>query len=159
MKITSYLRLIIYFTLVGIVVLGSKFFLINITPSLPRGIYIMSSPKNIKRGDLVVFEVPEKIKNNKYVPSMCKVMLKEVGALSNDKVEVKNKILYINNKKYGKIFEKDLSGEKLEQIEKLQPTTEEFLPLAPRWNSWDGRYWGTIELKNIRKKATLLIRF
>ena len=46
----------------GLLILGSNFFTINLTPSLPRGIYFMRSYKTLNKGDIVLFEVPEQAK-------------------------------------------------------------------------------------------------
>lgn len=138
---------------------GKKFILFNVTPSLPRGIYLLLPARDIKRGDTVVFDVPLKLKECEYIPRYTKLLLKNVGALSNDKVQIKNNSLYINDINYGKIYMKDGQGVILPQLKEneLQPKENEFLPLAPHQNSFDGRYYGVISLKKIKNKAKLLI--
>lgn len=145
----------------GLLILGSNFFTINLTPSLPRGIYFMRNYKTLNKGDIVLFEVPEQAKVKNYIPRFCKAMLKEIGALENDKVEIKEDSLYINGSLYGKIQKADSEGYKFPEltVEELQPQKGEFLPLAPHEKSWDGRYWGTLPLNIIEKKAKLVYPF
>ncbi|MCF0171887.1 MAG: S26 family signal peptidase [Fusobacterium varium] len=142
-----------------LILLGSKFFIINVTPSLPRGIYLLLPAKDIKKGDLVIFDIPKEIKDCGYIPSYTKVLLKQVGALETDKVEVKDSILYISKQEYGKIYKQDNLGRNLPVVSanNLQPKRDYFLPLAPHINSFDGRYYGTIKLDKIKNKAKLIL--
>ena len=152
-------RLIIGLSFLLILFAGSKFILFNLTPSLPRGIYLLLPAKDIQRGDIVVFDVPLKLKECEYIPKYTKLLLKNVGALANDKVQIKDNFLYINNTKYGKIYTKDGQGVRLPKLSEneLQPKENEFLPLASHQNSFDGRYYGTIKLSEVKNKAKLII--
>ena len=160
MKINK-VRLSIVLAILLVLYLGSKFFIINVTPSLARGIYLLLPAKDIKRGDIVVFNIPEKLKNCEYIPNYTKLLLKQVGALEDDVVLKKDNILYINNKKYGKIYKKDNLGIDLPQIQdkELQPNKDEFLPLATHINSFDGRYYGVIPINQIKNKAKIIFNF
>ena len=48
-------------------------YVINVTPSLPRGIYRLEKPENLKQGDIVLFDIDEDIKEmmagRKYIPN------------------------------------------------------------------------------------------
>lgn len=144
-----------------ILMLGSKFFIFNITESLPKGIYLIIPSNDIQKGDIVAFDIPEKLKDCKYIPKLSNMLLKEVGALENDKVSIVNESLYINGKKYGKIFKNDSLGNIFPELSEsdLQPLKGYFLPLATVSNSYDGRYYGTVEINKIKHKAKLFIEF
>lgn len=148
--------------LVGLllILVGSRFLIFNVTPSLPRGMYLLLPAKDIQRGDLVIFDIPEHLKECQYIPKFTDILLKEVGAIENDKVEIREESIYINEKKYGNIYKQDSLGEKLPQLsqKQLQPLKGDFLPLAPALNSYDGRYYGTVKITEIKNKAKLIIK-
>lgn len=153
-------RLAIGIIFLSILFSGKNFILFNVTPSLPRGVYLLLPAKNIKRGDTVVFDVPEELRKYEYIPKYTKLLLKNVGALANDKVSIKDDMLYINDSSYGKIYVKDGQGTILPKLNEneLQPKNNEFLPLAPHQNSFDGRYYGTIKLDKVKNKAKLILQ-
>ncbi|MEG2609403.1 MAG: S26 family signal peptidase [Bacilli bacterium] len=155
-------KLILFICLLfGLIALGSKFFFFNLTESLPKGIYLIVPGKDIKKGDIVAFNIPGKLKDCKYIPITANMLLKEVGALENDKVSIINESLYINEKKYGKIYKSDSLGNVFPKLleSDLQPLKGYFLPLATVSNSYDGRYYGTIKIDTIKHKAKLFIKF
>lgn len=110
---------LIFSLLLGIsVVLGAYWcrgrYVINISASLPMGIYKLyeTKDKKIDKGDIVMFLFPEEaekyIRERKYLPDNVNTLLKHVVAVEGDKVETKNKTLYINDQEFwlGKIREK-----------------------------------------------------
>lgn len=114
---------LIFSLLLGIsVVLGAYWcrgrYVINISASLPMGIYKLyeTKDKKIDKGDIVMFLFPEEaekyIRERKYLPDNVNTLLKHVVAVEGDKVETKNKTLYINDQEFwlGKIREKRQQG-------------------------------------------------
>lgn len=128
---------------------------INRTKSLPLGIYMYLKPDNIKKGDIVVFDVPDKWKTLtmfKNVRNIKVRFLKKIAADSKDKIEIKDNHLYVNNEDY---------GEYVREIEKadLKISEEGFWVLSKEKNSLDSRYFGEIKKDQIEKKATLIYEF
>lgn len=84
----------------------SKNYAFNVTPSVPLGIYKIYGIKKgetLKKGDLVIYEIPSELQKltslrNTDIPS-----LKPVAAIYGDKIEIKDNRIYVNNEDYGKI--------------------------------------------------------
>lgn len=137
-------------------------YVINVTPSLPRGIYKLEKPKNLKIGDIVLFDIEKDIKkimaDRGYIPNQNIKLLKTIGAFEYSNIEVKNNILYIDNQNYGKILEYDLEGRKLNKID-IKVEKGYFLALTKKNLSYDSRYFGQVRLEKIQKKAKLVYKF
>lgn len=154
----------------GIILLGSsffstKYFTVNLTDSIPKGIYLLKEPENLKKGDYIVFQIPENalsyIHGRKYLPKIATNLIKTVGALPGDRIEIIADKLMINGSPYGKINKFDSKGLKLPILksEDLVLKQEEILPLAEKDKSFDGRYFGKIRIENISFKAKPLFLF
>jgi signal peptidase I len=142
---------------------GYKLFSSSMHPTLQKGEYIMTNLKHysshaLKRGDLVVFEFPED-------PS--KDHLKRVVALEGEKLEIKNRQVFINNTPLQEDFNaytlsrigsptkdsisKDVSKENHGPV--MVPWGTCFILGDNRDNSYDSRHWGFLPIKNIKGKA------
>lgn len=141
-------------------------FTINLSPSVPCGIYFVV-PKifqaDYKKGDVVLFEVPAKIKQfmtqRKYIDKNT-YLLKQMQALEGDTYYVDDKAIYINNKYVGNISTKDSLGRKINpQYGKHYIDKGYFLPMGSDEKSYDGRYFGEVPIKNIKNKVIPLIIF
>lgn len=148
---------------------------IVITESLPLGIYKLYSIKDtIKIGDIVQFKPDEDtakfIKNRGYLPEIADTLVKEVAAdySNRDKIKLvydtnlKLNLLYVGEKNYGPIFLKDSKGRDITfvSLEDLKPkNSDEFLLLSSHYKSYDSRYFGLINRKQILKKAKIKIKF
>ncbi|WP_339062034.1 S26 family signal peptidase [Fusobacterium animalis] len=148
---------------------------IVITESLPLGIYKLYAIKDtIKIGDIVQFK-PDKdtvkfIKNRGYLPEIADTLVKEVAADYSNRDEIKLvydtnlklNLLYVGEKNYGPIFFKDSKGRDITfvSLEDLKPkNSDEFLLLSSHYKSYDSRYFGLINRKQILKKAKIKIKF
>lgn len=105
--------------------------------------------RNPKRGDLIAFKFPED-------PN--KDFVKRVVAVNGDVVEVKNKILFVNNikKKEAYVIHRDmklLSRDKSPR-DNMGPITVPantfFVMGDNRDNSYDSRFWGCVEASKIK---------
>ena len=148
---------------------------IVITESLPLGIYKLYAIKDtIKIGDIVQFKPDEDtvkfIKNRGYLPEIANTLVKEVAADYSNRDEIKLvydtnlklNLLYVGEKNYGPIFLKDSKGRDITfvSLEDLKPkNSDEFLLLSSHYKSYDSRYFGLINRKQILKKAKIKIKF
>ena len=148
---------------------------IVITESLPLGIYRLYAIKDtIKIGDIVQFKPDEDtikfIKNRGYLPEIANTLVKEVAADYSNRDEIKLvydtnlklNLLYVGEKNYGPIFLKDSKGRDITfvSLEDLKPkNSDEFLLLSSHYKSYDSRYFGLINRKQILNKAKIKIKF
>jgi len=131
---------------------------LNLSPSVPLGLYRIVPPATLAVGDLVVFDPPQGVHRyiygRRWLPQGWP-LIKYVGALPGDTFSVENVSLYINNKYMGPVYDRDNEGNRLPRItgtHTVEPET--FLPLSTHISrSFDGRYFGTIELASIKGKA------
>ncbi len=137
--------------LMGCILVGFGF-VINVTESMPRGLYQIVKDDNISKNDLIIFTIPNKSEQ----------LLKKVVAVENDFVVVNSKGVYVNHTLLpnSKIFNVDSNGNPLtphllDQV--LKPG--EFLALGEHIQSYDGRYFGIINTQDnhIQKVRSLFI--
>ena len=132
----------------------SKIYVINVTSSIPLGIYKLEKFDGIlKKGDLIVYELDSKYKNLTSIKGTTFKSVKPVAAFYNDKIEIKSNRIYVNGEDYGEIFSKILSTFN----GKIQK--DEILTLSKVKGTFDGRYYGAIKKSKIEKKARLIYEF
>lgn len=140
-------------------------YIINPSKSLPRGLYRLYPPTNIKKGDIVVFEISEDLQNymkqRGYILNNVTTLMKKVAAFSDDTVEIKNQEIFINNISWGKIYEFDSKDRPLRKLESenLILKEDEFLALSTIDKSFDSRYFGTIKMSKIVAKSKIFLKF
>ena len=132
----------------------SKIYVINVTPSIPLGIYKLEKFDGVlKKGDLVVYEIDNKYKNLTSIKGTMFKSLKPVAAFYEDKVEIKGNRIYVNGEDYGEIFP-EISSNFNGKIKE-----DEVLTLSKIRGTFDGRYYGAIKKSRIEKKARLIYEF
>lgn len=143
-----------------------------VTASLPKGLYKLSDPIDIKVGDLVQFQPSSELlftlRKRGYIPGYVDTLVKEVAAdySNREQIYIENTeigdILFVGQKNYGKIFNKDSQNRDTNPLvlEELIPkNSDEFLLLTPTLKSYDSRYFGLVHRNQILKKAELKIKF
>lgn len=125
---------------------------INLTPSSPLGFYYIYKSKKFKKGDYIVYEMPNEYKKYTFNEMRDILTVKKIAAIQGDKISVRNKKIYINNVCMGKM----LDGIPTTLPEELVLDEKEVLTLSDRDDSLDGRYYGTIKIKDIKSNAILL---
>jgi len=105
----------------------------------------------IKRGDIIVFVFPEE-------PS--KDFIKRVIALPGETIEIRKKKIYINGKeiedKWG-FFKDDYVGPPRDDFGPFQvPQEHVFVMGDNRDESNDSRFWGPVNIENIKGKAFII---
>ncbi|MGL5779513.1 signal peptidase I [Cetobacterium sp.] len=144
--------------------LSYRYFVLNLSPSMQKGIYLLKEIDELKKGDVVVLNIPSNIKeilySRGYLPKNIKTLLKEVVAVEGDKVHVTYNKLYINGEFKGEIAEVDPKGRALVSYVKdgVLKSGEVFL-LGKGKNSFDSRYFGAVEKNEILKKTILIKEF
>lgn len=127
-----------------------KLFTINISDSLPRGIYLLKHKNNLKKGDIVL----AKVKNDKRTSGIN--LLKKITAVEGDIIEIKNNELYINNINTNRKLEKyDVEGKPLisKLPKKLTLHKHEYFIEGTHEKSYDSKYFGIVNEEMILNKA------
>ena len=138
--------------LVGDHILVNKFIYGVKIPFLQTTIIPITNPK---RGDIVVFKFPED-------PS--KDFIKRVIGIAGDKVEIRDKIVYVNNKPLN--HDHGIHTDSYDLPASVQPR-DNFGPVVVpphklfvmgdnRDQSYDSRFWGFVDLKAVKGKALMI---
>ncbi|MHB8139437.1 MAG: signal peptidase I [Smithellaceae bacterium] len=110
---------------------------------------------NPKRGDVVVFIYPE---------DRSKDFIKRVIGTAGDKIEIKNKKLFINDKvsedSFGVYDDDTIYPADVQPRDNFGPVTVPqnslFVMGDNRDHSLDSRFWGSVDLKDVQGKAFIL---
>lgn len=130
----------------------------NPSPSVPIGFYRIDAPVDLKRGDLVLAQLPGAMRRlanqRRYVPATVPV-LKAVAAVPGDEVCANADRIEINGGLIGIRKRFDHAGRLMPRWEgcrRLAPD-ELFLFNASSAHSFDGRYFGVLKRSAIIGKA------
>jgi signal peptidase I, bacterial type len=110
---------------------------------------------NPQRGDIIVFIYPK---------DRSKDYIKRVIGVSSDKIEIKNKIIFINGKQYSDAY--GIYSDTVTYSGSMQPR-DNFGPVTVpasslfvmgdnRDESMDSRFWGFVDLKDVQGKAFII---
>lgn len=138
-------------------------FFINETASLPRGLYMKIPAWDFKEGDYVVYQptlCAQEIANRRGWLESDGLLLKQVGALSGTEYRISPKTgsFFIRDQYYGKAYPVDREGKEMPVSYGLFIVPKDsFLPVGTAPRSFDGRYTGTVPLKNIVAKVVPLL--
>jgi len=138
--------------LVGDHILVNKFIYGAKVPVLRKTIISITNPQ---RGDIVVFIYPN---------DRDKDYIKRVIGVSGDKIEIKNKIIFINGKQYSDAY--GIYSDNVTYPGSMQPR-DNFGPVTVpaeslfvmgdnRDESADSRFWGFVDLKDVEGKAFII---
>ena len=140
-----------------------KLVFLNVTASLPRGLYIRIPSWSLQKGDYVVYaptpQTEELLRDRGWI-GKDGFLLKKIGALAQESYTVNpaTQQFSISGKYIGQAFDADREGNRVpvEYGEHIVPRGS-FLPIGTAPRSFDGRYTGTVRLENIRAKVIPLI--
>jgi signal peptidase I len=138
--------------LVGDHLLVNKFIYGVKVPFFRKTIIPITDPQ---KGDIVVFIYP-KDRDKDYI--------KRVIGVSGDRIEIKNKIIFLNGKQYSDSF--GIYSDNITYPASMQPR-DNFGPVTVpkdslfvmgdnRDESMDSRFWGFVDLKDVQGKAFML---
>jgi conjugative transfer signal peptidase TraF len=131
---------------------------INLSRSVPLGLYRIIPPDDLKAGDLVILDPPQGvcslIYNRRWLPAGWP-LFKHVGALPGDTYCILDNSLFINDTHIGPVLDRDSEGMALSYMKGcrvVEPNT--FLPVSTHIKtSFDGRYFGAVPLASVKGKA------
>lgn len=158
------LKYLIFF-LIFLNILGfflRKIFVINISSSIPIGIYKIEKIQEYKINDIVNFSTENYLQIKEYKGSIKNInFCKYIVALEKDKISLLENYLYINDVRKGLIKEKDGLNNKLPQLDKTEfhIKEDEVFLLGDNDYSFDSRYYGPIKKKDILYKLVPVIIF
>lgn len=119
---------------------------------LPWRLYVWKSADigPVYRGEIVVFSAKGMGPWFKDGDTIAKI----VAAKPGDKVEVKNDQLFINGKKWDRLHLFATLKKPKGSFDRIIPINQgQYLVLGTTPNSFDGRYWGTIDENQIKGRA------
>ena len=143
-------RLIVYGVIIISMLVFSKYLAVNVQSSLPIGIYVIIPAKEVKKNDIVVFDLDKKY-DKYYKTRKIKYPMKRIVADSNDSLEIKRNRIFVNDETYGELLPLGLEKPSL-KIDKGC-----YYTLSKQPNSFDSRYFGQVCRKEILYKAYFLI--
>lgn len=142
-----------YLLILIISVFISMFFMKNLQPSLPLGIYMKIFSRNYKKGDIVIINLDRKYHKYFNKKGVIKYVMKKITADYNDTVSVSNSHIYVNNQDYGLIENLSIP------VPDLKIKKGCFFVLSTQPGSFDSRYFGQVCEKDIKYKAIPFITF
>lgn len=138
--------------LVGDHILVNKFLYGTKIPFSGKRAFMFKKPE---RGDIIVFKYPEN-------PS--KDFIKRVVAIEGDVIESKSKMVHVNgnkvNEPYAQHTDSSMRPMGIEPRDNfgpvIVPKNKYFVMGDNRDQSYDSRYWGYVDIKDIKGKALIL---
>lgn len=138
--------------LIGDHILVNKFIYGTKIPFSDSRVLVFKKPE---RGDIIVFKYPENPKKD---------FIKRVVGIENDKIESRDKKIYVNGKAviepYAHHFDSDIRRGGNDPRDNfgplIVPEGKIFAMGDNRDQSYDSRYWGFVDLKEIKGKALII---
>jgi len=138
--------------LIGDHILVNKFIYGTTLPLSDRRVLVFRKPE---KGDIIVFKYPEDRKRD---------FIKRVIAVEGDVIESKNKVIYVNGKAvdepYAQHTDTSLRPGGIEPRDNfgphIVPKEKYFMMGDNRDQSYDSRYWGYVDIRDIRGEALIM---
>ena len=140
----------------------SYFFFLNITDSLPLGLYLRTPATELQKGDYIVYEPTEDVRQivAEYGWGDGKhLFLKRIGAVAGEHYSIHEETqeFTIGGECHGLAFAFDTQGHPLPRLRGEFIVPEGYvLPVASNPRSFDGRYTGAIPIDSITAKVVPL---
>lgn len=136
-------------------VLSTRWVRVNLSPSVPRGVYRLAAVREpLTRGTLVVVPVPPSVQGfwSSWVP-----LLKPIAGLPGDQACVLEETLWIQNVSYGPVLTAS-HGHPVPHVEGcLVVQAGEVFLASSKPRSLDSRYYGPIPVAALTAQATPLL--
>jgi conjugative transfer signal peptidase TraF len=130
-----------------------RLFVWNVSPSLPRGLYVLRLAATPLRGSIVTFQPPPRVAAliavRAYLPSGA-CLLKLVVGLPGDKACVGRESFFVNGRALGSVASRDSMGRPLSPASfcGVVPAGLAFVA-TPAPLSFDSRYFGPVPLSSL----------
>lgn len=140
-------------------------YVFQVTPSLPIGLYRLTPKDPVAVGDLVLFEVPQRVQSLVYnrgwgLTGVPFFLAKPVVAQAGDEVSVSAAGVRINQRYFGPTKQSDDQGLPLPALNlDLRLMRGQYFAASCADNSFDSRYFGPIDQAAIRGVLTPFITF
>ena len=135
----------------------------NATDSLLHGFYRVIKQQTYKRGDLIVFPVPERVRRLVIQRGWLKpdsYLIKTVVAIDGDNVWITCGQVFVNGKSFGAIKKKDRQGLPLPSLVFNETLSAGKIAVLQRSDdSFDSRYFGPIDEREIIGRAVPILVF
>ena len=136
-------------------------FYFNTTPSIPKGLYYVEKARALTRGEVVLFRLPAALDDFASSTAWLKpggMLIKRVGAVAGDEVCVDREV-FINGKRVGEVAATDGEGHELRRPSRcFYVPVGHFLPLGDSGRSFDGRYFGVVDVKTVIGIGSLVVQ-
>ncbi len=142
-------------------------YVLNLTPSIPTGIYKLdpdSKGQSFAVGDIVYFPVPkahQSILYGRQYLALNAHLIKPVAAIERDHVCRDEGLVTVNHLAPAPVFRFDQFERPLPQITLCRALTENELFILSSYSdqSYDSRYFGPIDARDVIAKARLIVTF
>jgi len=135
----------------------------NATDSLPRGFYLVRPGVVYHKGQLVVCEVPEHVRELVVSRHWLKddgLFIKTVVGMPGDRVMVQKGRFLVNDADYGPVYTHDTQGRRLPMYGADAYPVDGYILAAPgKQRSFDSRYFGPVAPNLILGEAIPLVLF
>ena len=143
----------------------SDIFYLNVTSSLPTGLYMKIPSRECRHNDYIVYEASKEVKEmiieNGWGDGK-RDFLKKVGATAGERYSIDAETLKfeIEGKYIGQVYETDNNGNALPKLRgEFEVPKGHVLPIATSARSFDGRYSGTIPQNSIKTRVVPILTF
>lgn len=144
---------------IGVACLLSSRLAWNLTDSLPRGLYLRLPQGSPNKGDIVAFQVPQKVRrmvfDRRYLPPRAQ-LFKRVIAVTGDRVCTREGRYSVNDETIGKVLDVDTRGDPLpvHRFCGVVPPGHYYVgSRSPR--SFDSRYFGPVASASLTRLLPL----
>lgn len=132
----------------------------NASASAPVGLYLVTSPDNVRAGEMVIAWTPEPARSlaaeRRYLPSNVP-LVKRVGAVAGDRACAIGEAIWVNGRHVGARREVDGTGRRMPTWTGCrQLAAGEYFLLMESPDSFDGRYFGVTRREDLVGRAVLL---
>lgn len=166
------IALFLFALLAFVAVVANLHFTVNVTPSMPIGLYRLAAmPQALSRGSIINICPTEAVaqlaaERNYMSAGSCaygrSTLLKFAIAVPGDTVDLTDEAIVVNGtKRYAaRRVTHDLMNRPLPRVPTGHYTlTDRVWLWTPYKRSWDSRYYGPLPVANVRGLATLVVRF
>ena len=132
----------------------------NASASAPVGLYLVTSPHDVRAGEMVIAWTPEPARSlaaeRRYLPSNVP-LVKRVGAVAGDRVCAIGEAIWVNGRHVGVRREVDGAGRHMPTWTDCRDLAAgEYFLLMESSDSFDGRYFGVTLKEDLVGRAMLL---